>query len=103
MPYISNFLGSDLACVNVSNYAPENVSATVATDFTFDVTIQGATIASVSVTPGDGGGATAASLVSGDQWTVNLTYASAGPYNAIIEVTDSTGEVHTFSAAVVVS
>ena len=103
MPFKTVWLGSDLACVSVINYAPENVVATVLTSFTFDVILSGATITSVNVDPGDGGGSAAASLVSGDEWTVDHTYAAAGAFNAVVTVVDSNGETHTFTAPIVVA
>lgn len=103
MAYIKNFLGSDLACIDILNWDPETASIGVNQDFTFDVTISGATIASVSVDPGDASGSVAASLVSGNQWTVTLNYAAGGTYRAVITVTDSNADIQQGAATVVVS
>lgn len=102
MAFKNVFIDSDLPCVSVENLSPEVATATVATDFTVDIPIQGGTITSVEITPGDGQAAIAMANTTGDEYEATITYPSAGSYTATVSVVDSAGNTQNFQVGPIV-
>lgn len=109
MPYVTNFIGSDLNCdVQIVNlrFEPTPSPAGDPIDFEWLLEVNGKTangIAGIQVSPGDGQPSSAASNEGGGEWSAQFTYPVAGTYTVTFEITDANGDTWSVNSEITIT